>query len=250
MIARLHRATCEALKIASLCLLIASSASLMPTRAMAGGSGEIAELRAKAAAGDLKSQIGLAYAYVNGRGVKADMVEAAKWFESAASQGDAEAQNTIGALYLRGLGVARDAPTACKWFAKSAAQENVQGISNLATCYDAGVGVEKNQAKAATLYERAANAGDLQSMLNLGIDYWQGEGVEKNLPRAYMWLDLVRFYTQRADARNRLKWQARHELDVLTKEITPEIKAQGEALTKEWDRENRAKVLPADATRY
>lgn len=42
-------------------------------------------------------------------------------------------------------------------------------------------------------------------MLNVGADYWEREGVEKDLVKAYMWLDLVRFCTQRANARNPLK---------------------------------------------
>lgn len=33
-------------------------------------------------------------------------------------------------------------------------------------------------------------------MLNVGVDYWQAEGVQRDLAKAYMWLDLARFYTQ------------------------------------------------------
>jgi hypothetical protein len=224
--------------------------SLPVTSAVARESAGVTNLKALAADGDLKSQIALAEAYVDGKGVKADMAEAGRWFEAAARQGDAESQNTIGALYLHGEGVPRDPPKACEWFAKSAAQENIRGTGNLGTCYDAGVGVEKDQTKAHSLYERAANAGDLQSMLNVGADYWKGEGVEKDLVKAYMWLDLVRFYKQRADARNPVKWRARHALDELAKQITPAIKAEAEALSNEWDRVNRAKVLSADAIRH
>ena len=86
-------------------------------------------------------------------------------------------------------------------------------------------------------------------MVNVGVDYWRGEGVEKDLTKAYMWLDLERFYTQRASARSQLKWTSRHNLDDLSKQITPAIKAEGEALSKEWDRANRAKVENADAMR-
>lgn len=247
----IRRATGPSCKIALVWVLVAASAGLMRTTdVMALGSGEIEALRAKATAGDLRSQLSLAEAYVDGRGVRADMAQAAKWYESAANQGDSEAQNTIGAFYLHGAGVTRDPATACKWFAKSAAQQNVRGMGNLGTCYDAGVGVEKDLSKAARLYEQAASAGDLQSMLNIGIDYWQGEGVGKDLAKAYMWLDLVRFYTQRAEARNPLKWHSRHELDALTKEITPALKAQGEALSREWDHANRAKVEAANGIRY
>jgi len=79
-------------------------------------------------------------------------------------------------------------------------------------------------------------------MLNIGVDYWRGEGVEKDLARAYMWLDLVRYYTQTGGANRMLKWRARGALDALSKGITPEIKTQGETLSHEWDKVNGTKV--------
>ena len=212
------------------------------TNANAGDGAEIRDLRVKAENGDATSQLSLARAYDSGHGVKTNIVEAAKWYEAAALQGNAEAQNSIGSLYLSGEGVSKDPPKACDWFAKSAAQENAGGIGNWGTCYDFGVGVAKDQARAAKLYEQAANAGDLQSMLNIGVDYWRGEGVVKDLAKAYMWLNLVRFYTQTGGANRVLKWRARGALDALNKGITPDVKAQGEALSHDWDQANRGKV--------
>jgi TPR repeat protein len=158
------------------------------------------------------AQLRLAAAYGSGRGVKPDIVEAAKWYEAAANQGNAEAQN------------------------------NVRGIGNLGICYDSGIGVAKDQSRAAQQYEEAANAGDLQSMLNIGVDYWHGEGVDKDLAKAYMWFDLVRLYTQAGDANRMLKWRARGALDALSRQITPQIQHVGEALSHAWDHANRDKV--------
>ena len=210
--------------------------------AAARDSKKIEALKTAAAEGNLDSQLSLAYAYANADGVKVDMAEAAKWYAAAAKQGDAEAQNSIGSLYLLGEGVPKDSTKACEWFARSAAQHNIHGVGNLGTCYDAGFGVAKDLSKAHALYEQAAEAGDLQSMLNVGVDYWQGEGVGKDLVKAVMWLDLARFYTQTGNSNRRLKWRVRGALDELSKEITPAIKAAGEALSREWDRSNRAKV--------
>ena len=114
-------------------------------------------------------------------------------------------------------------------------------------CYDTGLGGNKDRAKAAALYEQAANAGDLQSMLNLGIDYWKGEGVAKDLTKAYMWLDLVRFYTQTGNANRQLKWRARGSLDALAKEITSDQQHEGETLSHYWDQVNRSKVQQSPA---
>lgn len=230
-------------------MLVCAALALAGTNnyAHAGDSAEVRDLKVKAAAGDQDAQLHLARAYDSGHGVKANIDAAAKWYEAAALQGNAEGQNSIGSLYLSGEGVSKDPVKACEWFAKSAAQQDIRGIGNLGTCYDFGIGVEKDQAKAAKLYEQAADDGDLQSMLNIGVDYWRGEGVDKNLPKAYMWLNLVRFYTQSGNANRMLKWRARGALESLSKDITPEIKDQGEALTSDWDKANRAKVQSAPA---
>jgi len=208
-------------------------------------SPEIQDLRVKAIAGDAAAQEALASAYDSGRGVKPDVAEAAKWYAAAAAQGNSEAQNDIGSFYLGGEGVPRDGLKACGWFAKSAAQNNIHGKGNLAFCYDEGIGVARDPAKAAALYEETADAGNIQSMLNIGVDYWRGEGLPKDLVKGYMWLDLARFYTQTGGANRRLKWNARSALDHISKEMSPEEISRGEALSRAWDKANRAKVQAA-----
>lgn len=227
--------------------IIAASMLMMATGVAAGDSALIQALKAKAIAGDVDAQLSLARAYDFGRGVRSSTGEAAKWYEAAAQQGNANAQNSIGSLYLVGAGVSKDPLKACDWFAKSAAQEDVQGTGNWGYCFDFGIGVARDRAKGATLYEKAAEAGDLQSMLNLGVDYWKGVGVERDLAKGYMWLDLVRFYTQTGNANRMLKWRARGALDAMTKEISPDVKAQGESLWREWDKANRSKVQQPSA---
>lgn len=227
--------------------VIAATLALRTITATAGESGAIQNLKAKAAAGDVNAQLSLARAYDFGNGVRANSSEAAKWYEAAAELGNADAQNSIGSLYLWGEGVSKNPIKACDWFAKSAAQEYIPGIGNLGYCYDFGIGVEQDRTKGAVLYEQAASGGDLQSMLNIGICYWKGVGVDKDLAKGYMWLDLARFYTQTGHANRMLKWRARGALDALTKQITPAIQAQGEALSHEWEKANRAIVRPSPA---
>ena len=217
------------------------------TDVSAGESASVQALKSKAIAGDVDAQLSLARAYDFGNGVRSSKGEAARWYEAAANQGNASAQNSIGSLYLDGEGVSKNPVKACEWFGKSAAQDDVQGTGNWAYCFDFGIGVTQDRAKGAALYERAASAGDLQSMLNIGVDYWKGVGVERDLTKGYMWLDLVRFYSQTGNANRTLKWRARGALDAMTKEISSDIKAQGEAMSRDWDKANRGKVQQSPA---
>ena len=52
---------------------------------------------------------------LNGFGVKANPVEARKWFAQAAAQGDPHAQRQLGTLYAKGLGVAQNKMLAYMW---------------------------------------------------------------------------------------------------------------------------------------
>lgn len=61
-------------------------------------------LMAKAQAGDVSAELGLAKAYEFGKGVKADRFEAADWYLKAAQAGNAEAQNITGVMLRRATG--------------------------------------------------------------------------------------------------------------------------------------------------
>lgn len=65
----------------------------------------LAELRPLAEAGDPSAQTRLGNMYNYGKGVDADPVAAARWFEMAALQGYAEAQFALGVMYQYGRGV-------------------------------------------------------------------------------------------------------------------------------------------------
>ena len=56
----------------------------------------LAELRARAEAGDAASQFNLGFRYATGEGVPEDDAEAARWFRLAAEQGHASASTTSG----------------------------------------------------------------------------------------------------------------------------------------------------------
>ena len=197
-------------------------------------------LKAKAENGDPDAQLEVAGAYAAGRGTRRDSAQVVIWCRKAADQGLAAAQNCMGSLYQSGSGVPQDNSEAAKWYGKAAAQGDAEANTNLGYMYDGGLGVERDQRKAVELYRIGAEKGSLNGMLDLGLCYLNGEGVEPDLVEAYMWLDLVRFYTQRS-SNMRLKWNARHELDELKKKMTPQQIDAAEARGSEWDKAHRPK---------
>src|SRR5690606_12520304 len=81
-------------------------------------------LREAAASGDPKALFEIGNRYAEGRGVPADMVEAANWYEKAAEEGLAPAQYQIGNLYEKGVGVTRDIAKAKTWYQLAEGQGN------------------------------------------------------------------------------------------------------------------------------
>ena len=60
---------------------------------------ELAELRARADAGEASAQFELGWMYANGQGVPQDDAEAITWYRRAAEQGNAVAQFNLGWMY-------------------------------------------------------------------------------------------------------------------------------------------------------
>src|SRR4029078_584989 len=87
----------------------------------------LADNKAKAKAGDAKSQFELGRRYDKGEGVPRDLVEAAKWYRKRAEKNSADAQTTLGACYGNGEGVAQHLVEAVKWFRKAAGQNYAEG---------------------------------------------------------------------------------------------------------------------------
>jgi TPR repeat protein len=82
----------------------------------------LSEWQVLADAGDARAQAALAGLYRYGQGVRADPVEAARWYRLAAEQGEAMAQLNLGEMYDLGLGVGRDPVEAYRWLSLAAAQ--------------------------------------------------------------------------------------------------------------------------------
>lgn len=156
-------------------------------RARGGQAEALAQLRAKAEAGDADSQFQLGRAFSHGASVKRDDAEAARWVEKAAQQGHLEAQSNMGYLYSAGLGVPRDPERALSWTTKSAEAGFVQAQFNLALSYLEGKLVPKDERKGFEWMKRAADQGAQLAQLNLGMLYGRGVGTERDPAQAAAW---------------------------------------------------------------
>jgi TPR repeat protein len=91
-----------------------------------GASGQHAQAavlyRTLAEAGNATAQTRLAWAYEAGRGVTADLPEAARRFALAAEAGNAEAQYALAVMLRTGRGRPVDLPQSAQWLGKAAAQ--------------------------------------------------------------------------------------------------------------------------------
>ena len=147
----------------------------------------VSTLKKQAEAGDVRAQVELGKAYVEGNGVAADQLEALKWFRKAADQGDAAGEYYVGEGYLTGRGVQVDYAEALKWLQKAADHNESHAQYNLAAMYAAGLGVTKDEGEAAKWMRKAADAGLAAGQFGLGSMYAHGRGVPRSEPEAASW---------------------------------------------------------------
>ncbi|MBS3650027.1 SEL1-like repeat protein [Pseudaminobacter sp. 19-2017] len=148
-------------------------------------------LREAAEAGDAKALFEVGARYADGRGVKADMKQAAHWYEKSAELGFAPAQYRIGNLYEKALGIQRDVEKAKTWYQLAAQQGNVSAMHNLAVLYAMGADGTADNESAARWFKRAADLGVKDSQFNLGILAAKGVGMPQNLEDSYKWFALA-----------------------------------------------------------
>jgi TPR repeat protein len=155
-----------------------------------------------------------------------------------AEQGNANAQNDLGSMYQYGDGVAKDYKKAVMWYEKSASQGLAMAKVNLGYMYDSGLGVQQDKKKAIALYREAANLSEPRGMINLAEMYRTGDSIEQSNLKAFMWLDIARFYTQNTKDMQ-AKWAARSALDKVKKGMSAEQINEGKKLSKDWIKKNR-----------
>ena len=140
-----------------------------------------------AKAGIVSAQVKLAGCYAEGRGVRVNRREAAKWYRAAADRGNVTAQCHLGRCYEKGWGVKKSELEAVEWYRKAAVQGDAYGQFLLGVAYECGVGVKRDYKQAVELYQKSAEQGSVFGQCFLGSCYEEGLGVEKNEKMAKMW---------------------------------------------------------------
>ncbi|HVZ53537.1 MAG TPA: hypothetical protein VG986_16340, partial [Pseudolabrys sp.] len=162
-----------------------------------------AKLRNAAVAGDAAAAYEVATRYAEGRGVPANLTEAAHWYERAAAKGLAPAQFRYASLLEKGQGVKKDLPAARKLYLAAAAKGNAKSMHNLAVLYAEGAEGKPDYAAAAQWFTKAAQHGVADSQYNLGVLAARGLGMEKSLIDSYKWFALAAAQGDKEAARKR-----------------------------------------------
>jgi localization factor PodJL len=150
-----------------------------------------ATLRSAASKGDPGAAFEIGARYADGRGVPSDYVEAAKWYERAASGDIVPATFRLGTLYEKGLGTKKDIARARTYYLQAAEKGNAKAMHNLAVLDADGGGLGPDYKSAAQWFRKAAEHGVADSQFNLAILYARGIGVEQNLAESFKWFSLA-----------------------------------------------------------
>jgi localization factor PodJL len=162
-----------------------------------------ARLRNAAAAGDPAAAYEVAMRFMEGRGVPANLEEAAKWLERAASKGLVPAQFRYASMLEKGQGVRKDLGAAQKLYVAAAAKGHAKAMHNLAVLYAEGVDGKPDYANAVLWFRKAADYGVTDSQFNLALLVARGLGTEKNIAESYKWFALAAAQGDRDAVRKR-----------------------------------------------
>jgi len=160
-------------------------------------------LRQAAAAGNAAAAYEVAMRFAEGRGVPANLAEAARWYERAASKGLAPAEFRLASLFEKGQGVKKNLARARSLYSAAARQGHAKAMHNLAVLYAEGVDGKPDYTTAVQWFRDAAEHGVSDSQYNLGVLYARGIGVDKDLAESYKWFALAAKHGDKEAARKR-----------------------------------------------
>ncbi|MQB44223.1 peptidoglycan-binding protein [Rhizobium sp. ICMP 5592] len=148
-------------------------------------------LAAAAKSGDPVALFEIGARYTDGRGVTADLKQAASWYQLAADKGYAPAQYRLASMYEKGSGLDRDLAKAKSYYEQAANQGNASAMHNLAVLDASGTAGPQDYQTAANWFIKAANLGVSDSQFNLAILYARGNGVKQDLQESYKWFAIA-----------------------------------------------------------
>jgi localization factor PodJL len=148
-------------------------------------------LRAAAMKGDPTAAYEVGVRFAEGKGVAANLDEAAKWYDRASQAGVVPAIFRLGTFYEKGMSVKKDVEIARRYYLQAAERGNAKAMHNLAVLDADGGGKGANYKSASQWFRKAADRGVADSQYNLGILYARGIGVEQNLAESFKWFSLA-----------------------------------------------------------
>ena len=148
-------------------------------------------LRAAAMKGDPNAAYEVGVRFAEGKGIAANLDEAAKWYDRAAQAGVVPAIFRLGTFYEKGMSVKKDVDIARRYYLQAAERGNAKAMHNLAVLDADGGGKGANYKSASQWFRKAADRGVADSQFNLGILYARGIGVEQNLAESFKWFSLA-----------------------------------------------------------
>lgn len=136
--------------------------------------------------GDVQAEYNVGLMYANGKGVKADIVQAIEWYEKAANHKNAAAAYNLAVLYEAMENKDVHAYEKAKfWYEKAALEGLPQAQNNLAALYLDGKYISKDTKKAFELFKKAAAQGDVNAQINVAIMYAWNKEITQDKMKAY-----------------------------------------------------------------
>jgi len=129
--------------------------------------------------------------YTEGRGVKNDFAEAAKWYRLSADKGFALAQYRLANFLEKGTGLAPNISEAKRYYELAANAGNASAMHNLAVIYASGKDGAQDYAKAVEWFTKASEYGVSDSQFNLAILSARGNGMAQDLVTSYKWFAIA-----------------------------------------------------------
>ena len=149
----------------------------------------LAQLQARAQAGEVKAYDALANAYLDAKGGQRDVAAAVRWLNAGVKAGDTDCMIDLGDLYFEGEDLDEDDRQALSLYEAAAAKGDALGAYGAGLVYEAGGGaIEQNLTKALDWYRRAADGGDEGGMYKVAKAYEQGSGTAVDQAQAVAWM--------------------------------------------------------------
>lgn len=187
-------------RLAVVALVLAGGGAAPTAMVHAQDSEFLANLRARAEAGDAEAQFEYGMALQFGIDALPDHQAAAAWLRRAAEQEHLEGQFALALMYLSGKGVEQDCTEAANWLLRAASRDHRESQFTLGMLYQNCDPETRDFVESAAWLRTAAQAGHFMAMSLLADLYASGQGVIKDPVLASMWQFLSAY---RSTGRNR-----------------------------------------------